>query len=122
MRRRFSFLLSPLSQWRTCTSQNAYDLIAILATEPGYAPNEPSLTIACLTALADDLKAKKEAVNAAFAPLSAARGLRDELLYLNDDCVVNAALLVKAYFRAAFGPNSQLFKQIKGLEFKRPKK
>jgi len=35
---------------------------------------------------------------------------------------VNIALQVKAYVRAAFGPDSQLFKQIKGLEFKRPKK
>lgn len=28
-------------------------------------------------------------------------------------------LLVKAYFPAAFGPDMQLFKSIKGLEFRR---
>lgn len=98
---------------------NLDDFIAILATEPAYAPNEPSLTIAGLTALSTDLKAKNEAVNATFAPVSAARGLRDQLLYLNDDCVVNIALLVKAYVRAAFGQESQIFKSIKGLEFAR---
>jgi hypothetical protein len=32
---------------------------------------------------------------------------------------VNIALLVKAYVRAAFGPDSQLFKSIKGLQFER---
>jgi len=109
------------------TSQQSYenivgnfdDYIAILATVPTYAPNEASLTIAGLTALANELKAKNEAVNTTFAPVSAARGLRDQLLYLNADSVVNTALLVKAYVRAALGPNSQLFKQIKGLRFER---
>jgi len=96
--------------------------IAILATVPTYEPNEVSLTVAGLTALSNDLKAKNEAVNTTFAPVSFARGLRDQLLYGNADSVVNNALLVKAYVRAAFGPDSQLFKQIKGLEFKRGRK
>jgi hypothetical protein len=98
---------------------NFQDYIAILATEPTYAPNEPGLTTAGLTTLANDLKAKNEAVNTTFAPVSAARGVRDQLLYLDDDCVVNNALLVKAYVRAALGPDSQLFKSIKGLKFDR---
>jgi hypothetical protein len=98
---------------------NFDDFIAILKTVPAYAPNEAALTTAGLTALANDLKAKNDAVNATFAPVSAARGLRDQLLYLNEDCVVNTALLIKAYVRAALGPDSQLFKQIKGLEFSR---
>jgi hypothetical protein len=101
---------------------NFDDFIAILKTVPAYAPNEADLTTAGLTALADELKAKNNAVNATFVPVSVARGRRDQLLYLNEDCVVNTALLVKAYVRAALGPDSQLFKQIKGLEFKRSKK
>jgi hypothetical protein len=98
---------------------NLDDLIAVLATVPGYVPNEADLKVVGLTSLANDLKAKNDAVNTAFAPLSAARGVRDQLLYLNEECVVNTALLVKAYTRAALGPDSQLFKSIKGLEFKR---
>jgi hypothetical protein len=101
---------------------NFDDFIAILKTEPAYAPNEADLTTNGLTAQANDLKSKNNAVNATFVPVSVARGRRDELLYLNEGCVVKTALLVKAYVRAAFGPNSQLFKQIKGLEFKRSKK
>jgi hypothetical protein len=101
---------------------NFDDYIAILQTVPTYAPNEADLKITGLTALANDLKAKNEAVNTTFAPVSAARGQRDELIYLNEDSVVNTALLVKAYVRAAFGQGSQIFKSIKGLEFKRPKK
>ena len=98
---------------------NFEDYIAILATVPTYKPNEDELKISGLTALANNLRAKNAEVNTTFAPVSAARGLRDRLLYLDDDCVVNMALLCKAYVRAAFGPDSHLFKSIKGLEFKR---
>jgi hypothetical protein len=98
---------------------NFVDFIEILKTVPAYTPNEPDLTTAGLTTLANDLKARNASVSAAFAPVSAARGVRDQLLYLSEDCVVNIALLVKAYVRAAFGPDSQLFQQIKGLEFAR---
>lgn len=98
---------------------NFDDYIAILQTVTSYAPNEADLKITGLTALANDLKAKNEAVNTTFAPVSAARGLRDQLLYLNEDCVVNIALLVKAYTRGAFGKDSQIFKSIKGLAFER---
>jgi hypothetical protein len=101
---------------------NFDNFIEILAVAPTYKPNEFELKINGLTSLSSDLKSKNEAVNTAFAPLSVARGLRDQLLYLNDDYVVNNALLVKAYVRAALGPDSQLFKSIKGLEFKRSKK
>lgn len=98
---------------------NVEDYIAIVATVSTYAPNEADLTIAGLNALVADLKAKNDAVDAAFAALSVARGVRDQLLYTNDDCIVNIALLVKAYVRAAFGPDSQLFKSLKGLQFPR---
>ncbi len=101
---------------------NLDDYIAIVATASGYQPNEASLTVAGLTALSNDLKAKNDAINTAFAALSAARGLRDRLLYLDEDCVVNIALLAKAYVRAALGPDSQLFQSVKGIEFKRQKK
>jgi hypothetical protein len=96
--------------------------VAVLANFAGYNPNEDDLKVASLQALANDLKAKNNAVNATFVPLSQSRGARDQLLYGNADCVVNRALLVKAYVNAAFGSSSQLNKQIKGLEFKRSRK
>jgi hypothetical protein len=98
---------------------NFDDYIEILATDPSYKPNEPELTIAGLKAISQNLKAQNEAVNASFAAMSAARGERDQLLYLSEDSIVNTALLVKAYVRAAFGSDSQLFKSVKGLEFRR---
>jgi hypothetical protein len=101
---------------------NVEDYVSIVDTVAGYQPNEASLTVAGMRALVADLKAKNDAVDKAYAALSNARGLRDRLLYLDDDSIVNIALLVKAYVRAAFGPDSQTYKSVKGIPFKRPKK
>jgi hypothetical protein len=94
--------------------------IEILAGVADYKPNEADLKVTALRALSNDLKTKNNAVSAAFAPLSQARGARDQLLYGKEDSVVSTAQLIKAYVSAAFGTTSQLNKQIKGLRFKTP--
>lgn len=108
-------------------SQMSYDnrlgnlsgYLAILSTATSYKPNEDDLKVASLKNLATDLRAKNDGVSAAFIPLSRARGVRDNLLYLGADCVVNTAQLIKAYVSGANGTGSQLHKQIKGLQFKK---
>lgn len=77
------------------------------------------MKIAALEAFADELDAKNNAVITTGVALAQARTLRDQLLYTNPDSVVNNALLVKAYVKGAFGSDSALYKQIKGLEFSR---
>lgn len=96
--------------------------IAILKSVPVYTPNENDLKTTGLEAAHADLVAKNNAVTTTFVPLSQTRGVRDQLLYLGADCVVNTGLLGKAYVNAAFGSSSQLFKQIKGLKFARQQK
>lgn len=91
--------------------------IEILKNVATYNPNEADLKVSALTALAAELTAKSNAVSTTSAALDQARGIRDQLLYLNDDSVVNTAKLVKAYVQAALGSSSQLFKKIKGLKF-----
>lgn len=98
---------------------NVESLVALLSNIASYNPNETELKIASLQAFATELKAANNAVSAAFVPLSQSRGTRDEVLYTSPDSVVNIALLVKAYVSAAFGTQSQLYKQIKGLTFHR---
>lgn len=93
--------------------------IEILSNVPSYAPNEADLKLVSLRAMADDLRSKTDAVSATFVPLSQSRGTRDQLLYNSADCVVNTALLTKAYVGGAMGTDSQLYKQIKGLAFDR---
>lgn len=93
--------------------------LAVLGAIPEYQPNEPSLKLPALIAFADELEAKDNAVNTTFVPLAQARGVRDGLLYLNEDSVVNRALMVKAYVAGEFGTSTTLYKQIKGLKFPR---
>lgn len=93
--------------------------LAVLAAISEYQPNDASLKLAALNAFADELEAKDNAVNTTFVPLSQARGVRDGLLYLNEDSVVNRALMVKAYVAGEFGTKSTINKQISGLKFPR---
>lgn len=107
------------------SSQMSYDnqvgnfrsYIEIVKNVSQYQPNEADLKITALTAYADDLTTKSNAVSTTSAALDQARGTRDRLLYLDDDSVVNTAKLVKTYVQAALGTDSQLYKKIKGLNF-----
>jgi hypothetical protein len=103
-------------------SGNLDSFVEVVAGVADYKPNEADLKVTALRALSSDLKTKNNAVSTAFVPLSQARGARDELLYGKEDSVVSTAQLVKAYVSAAFGTQSQLYKEIKGLKFERPNK
>lgn len=98
---------------------NVDSFVELLSNIPSYNPNEDELKITSLRAFATELRAVNSAVNTSFVPLSQARGTRDEVLYTGTDSVVNRALLVKAYVSAAFGTQSALYKNIKGLTFER---
>lgn len=108
-------------------SQRSYDAvlgnilsyIEIVKIEPLYNPNEPHYKITNLTATAADLEAKNAAVSATFVPLNNARALRDELLYTGENCLCDLAKKVKAYVKAVHGANSQFYKTINALSFKR---
>jgi hypothetical protein len=96
---------------------NFESYIEIVKNVSTYTPNEADLKVTALTALAADLTAKSNAVSTTSATLDQARGVRDRLLYLNEDSIVNTARLVKAYVQAALGTGSQWFKKIQGLAF-----
>jgi hypothetical protein len=108
-------------------SQQSYDnqlgnlrsYIEILKNEPLYTPNETDLKNSSLSSFGDELQSKNNAVSASFVPLSNSRGLRDNLLYTNQDNAANIAALVKAYVKGAFGTTSPLYISIKGLRFER---
>jgi hypothetical protein len=113
------------SKGSSSASQMSYDnqignfesYIEILKNIVAYNPNEADLKVTALTAFAADLTAKSNEVSTTSATLNQARGVRDQLLYLSDDSIVNTAKLAKAYVQAALGTDSQLFKKIKGLKF-----
>lgn len=111
-------------------SQMSYDnqvgnfgvYLAILSNIAAYNPNEEEIKLTSLNALLGTLQAKNDAVSSASVTLSQARGVRDQVLYLADDSVIDIAKQVKAYIVAAFGTSSQLYKQTKGLKFARAAK
>jgi hypothetical protein len=111
-------------------SQQSYDgvlgnyrsYVEIVRNEALYKPNESQYQIANLTAKGDDLEARNNAVSASFVPLSSARALRDELLYMGENCLCDLAQMVKAYVKAIHGANSQIYKTINALSFKRSSK
>lgn len=112
------------------TSQQSYDqliqhlsgLKAVLESEPSYAPNEVDLQIASLNAKIADLTVKNDAVATVYAALSNARIARNKILYTDENSIFEIAKDVKSYVRSLFGATSPEYAQIKGIEFKKPKK
>ena len=97
--------------------ENLDKFINFLATFAEYKPNEEELTIASLTSLYNDLKAKNNAVTTADANAKAARILRDEQLYHETEGAVTVANQVKAYVKSIYGATSPQFKQLSKLKF-----
>lgn len=111
------------------TSQQSYDqliqhfagLMAVLAAEPSYTPNETELQVATLQATLTDLTAKNTAVSTAYTNISNSRIARNESLYNATDGLVKTSLDVKNYVKSVFGASSPQFAQVKGITFTKVK-
>ena len=112
------------------TSQQSYDqliqhlvgLVSVLKAEPRYTPNETDLQVATLENKISDLTAKNTAVATAYANISNSRIARNKTLYTDSTSLVETANEVKKYIRSVFGATSSEYAQVKGIEFKKPKK
>jgi len=98
--------------------ENFAKLINLLASVPQYKPNEVELTVAALTTMYNDLKAKNAAVVAATIPLSNTRISRNDILYKKLTGLVDIAFDTKVYIKSEFGATSPQYKQVSKLEFK----
>jgi hypothetical protein len=96
-------------------------LIELLKKDPLYAPNEPDLTIVALEARSAAMSAANTAVINANVAVSLARGSRDAEMYAEPDGMVDRAMLMKKYVKAAFGTDSLQYGQVKGYRFSRPR-
>ena len=111
-------------------SQQSYDslithfdaLIQLVSSEPTYTPNETDLQVSTLQTLLGNLKATNTAVVNAYTNYSNSRITRDSILYTEISGLVDIALEVKKYVKSVFGASSPQYKQVSGLQFKRPKK
>jgi hypothetical protein len=112
------------------TSQRSYDqqiqhlagLIAILQSEPSYAPNETELKTVTLVTKQTDMTTKNNAVTTAYTGISNSRIARNAVLYGTDTGLVDISSEVKKYVKSIFGSTSPQFAQVKAIEFKVAKK
>lgn len=98
---------------------NFAQLIATLAAEPKYLPNENDLKLAALNTLLADMKAKNTAVINANTAVSNARIARDKALYDNTTGLNVTAQAVKVYVKSVYGATSPQYKQVSVLRFVR---
>ena len=97
-------------------------IITILSTEPTYLPNENDLKIATLIAKQADMTAKNTALATAYTAVSNSRINRDKVLYKETTGLVPIATDVKKYIKAVFGASSAEYRQVKSIEFTKPRK
>ena len=102
--------------------QHFAGLISVLQSEPTYAPNENDLKIATLTAKQADMTAKNTALATAYTAVSNSRIARDKVLYKETTGLVPIATDVKKYIKAVFGATSAEYRQVKSIEFTKPRK
>lgn len=102
--------------------QHFAGLISVLQSEPTYTPNENDLKIATLIAKQADMTAKNTALATAYTAVSNSRINRDKVLYKETTGLVPIATDVKKYIKAVFGASSAEYKQVKSIEFTKPRK
>ncbi|MBL7790430.1 MAG: hypothetical protein JNL75_11430 [Chitinophagales bacterium] len=97
--------------------QHLKGLIAIIKTEPNYAPNETDLKVTSLDNYVADLLDKNNKVAIALAAISSARIERDKLLYKKETGLYAIAQAVKLYVRSVFGTQSPEYRQVTSITF-----
>jgi hypothetical protein len=96
-------------------------LIALVESQPAYAPEETDLTVASLKILLDDMRQLNADVLVTEPPLTAARQHRNELLYAPKTGMMDTGIAVKEYVKAAFGTSSPQYKEVKPITFRNQK-
>jgi DNA-binding transcriptional regulator YbjK len=92
-------------------------LIKSLASMTEYNPNESDLKIDALTAKQAAMVNQNELVDSTSAVLDSKRAVRQNVLYAETTGLVSIGKSVKLYVKAAYGANSQQYKQISNLRF-----
>ena len=91
--------------------------IELLKAEPAYQPAETDLNVTGLTARLDEMRAANDAVTQAGIYLANTRNNRNTMLYGPITGLVDVALDIKKYVRAAMGAASNEYATIKNLQF-----
>lgn len=111
------------------TSQLSYDqrtnsmdlLISFLENTPNYHPNEAEFTIDTYQNKMQEMLDSTDLVNQKYTILNSARAVRNNTLYISEDCLVDIAIKAKAYLLGILPTNSVVYKAILKLQFKKIK-
>lgn len=109
------------------TSQMSYDqrtntmglLIALLQNTPNYNPNEIEFRVETYQDKRTKMLAKTQAVANTFVPLNNARAARNKTLYNIDNNLVDIANKAKDYLFTILDANSEQYKAISRIKFKK---
>lgn len=101
--------------------ENMAKYVLLLESIPDYKPNEPELTAPALRSKLEDMKFKHELVVSSVAAFDATRLSRDTLLYADNTGLVDNGQNAKKYTKSVFGATSPQYKQVSGIEFKKPR-
>lgn len=101
--------------------ENMAKYVLLLESIPQYRPNEPELTVMELRNKLGDMKIKHEQVVRSVAALDATCLSRNTLLYADNTGLVDTAQNAKTYTKSVFGATSPQYKQVSGIEFKKPR-
>ncbi|MDR1562214.1 MAG: hypothetical protein LBS54_03875 [Dysgonamonadaceae bacterium] len=101
--------------------EHFHQLITYVAPHPEYAPTEDDLTVPSLRKLKDKMGITNDGAREANRILDDARDKRNALLYAPGTGMMDTALAVKEYVKAAFGTRSPQYKAVKSISFKNKK-
>lgn len=100
-------------------TDNFETFIGILSAEPTYMPAETDLQVTTLQAMLTNMNTNNTATDQAYQALKGVRTTRNTALYAAETGLVDTALAVKEYVKAAFGTSHANYKGISGLKFVR---
>jgi len=114
--------ISASQQSYTQIAENLAKLIALVSSIPTYIPNETDLQVVSLNTYLTQVKNANAAVIAATTPMLVAMEARNQVLYAPATGLVDIALAVKKYVKSVKAITLAEYREISGLEFRRPPK
>jgi len=103
-------------------TNNMDGLISLLSNTPNYNPNEVEFKTETYKNTKEAMLSSTTAVNNKFTALNTARSVRDKILYLQPDNLVDIANKVKDYLLSILDSKSPEYKAVSRLKFLTPSK
>lgn len=97
---------------------NFAQIAAYVESNAKYITNDEDLKVEAVRAYSNKLHQVNEACLEGERAIETARINRDKILYTNDDSLYNLFKDAKTYIKTLYGPSSQEYKRVSGVEFK----